>query len=75
MKKKYVKHVELKYSNCFLEHKNFQETLIDYRCLGCNKNYQHKFEKNLKRRFFNAYKFSNNDKNKFILLLQKVVYP
>ena len=24
---------------------------------------------------FNAYKFSNNDKNRFILLLQKGVYP
>ena len=29
----------------------------------------------LKERFFNTYKFSNHDKNKFILLLQKGVYP
>ena len=37
----------------------------------CNKNYQGK----LKKRFFNTYKLSNNDNNKFILLLKKGVYP
>ena len=41
----------------------------------CDKNYQHKFDEKLKERFFNTYKFSNNDNNKFILLLQKSVYP
>ena len=41
----------------------------------CNKNYQHKFDERLKERFFNTHKFSNHDNNKFILLLQKVVYP
>ena len=29
----------------------------------------------LKEQFFNTYKFSNHDQNKFILLLRKVVYP
>ena len=38
-------------------------------------NYQHKFDEKLKETFFNAYKFCNNDKNKFILLLRKSVYP
>ena len=41
----------------------------------CNKNCQIKFDKQLKERFFNTYKFSNHDNNKFILLLQKGVYP
>ena len=41
----------------------------------CNKNYQHKFDEKLKERFFNAYKFSNHDNNKLILLLRKCVYP
>ena len=41
----------------------------------CNKNYQHKLDKTLKGRFFKAYKFSNHDNNKPILLLQKGVYP
>ena len=30
-----------------------------------NKNYQSKFDKNLKERFFNTYRFSNHDKDKF----------
>ena len=41
----------------------------------CNKNYQHKFDEKLKERFFNTYKFSNSDNDKFILLLQRGVYP
>ena len=43
--------------------------------MGCNKNYQNKFDKKLKEQFFNTYKFSNHDNNKFILLLRKGVYP
>ena len=34
-----------------------------------------KFDENLKGRFFDTYKFSNHDINKFILLLPKDVYP
>ena len=41
----------------------------------CNKNYQQKFDEKLNKWFFNTYKFSNHDKNKFILLLRKGVYP
>ena len=41
----------------------------------CNKNCQYKFDENLKKRLFNTYKFSDNDNNKFILLLPKGVYP
>ena len=41
----------------------------------CNENYQQKFHKKLKERFFNTNSFSNHGKNKFILLLQKGVYP
>ena len=33
------------------------------------------FDENLKKRFANTYKYSNHDINKFILLLQKRVYP
>ena len=40
----------------------------------CNKNSQRKFDEKLKERFFNTYKFYN-DNNKFILLLRKGVYP
>ena len=39
----------------------------------CNKNYQQKFDKKLKRQFFNIYKFSYHDKDESILLLRKWV--
>ena len=64
-----------KYCECFLEYTNFKDDLIEYKCLCCNKNQQHKFDEKLKELFFNTCKFSNLDKNKFILLLQKGVYP
>ena len=41
--------------------------------MHCHKSYQRKINDKLKEQFFN--KFSNNDNNKFILLLQKGIYP
>ena len=67
--------IKYKYCECFLEYTNFKDDLIEYKCLCCNKNYQQKFDEKLKERFFNTYKFSNHDNNKFILLLWKGVYP
>ena len=49
--------------------------MIKYKCLSCNKNYSNKIDEKLKKRFKNTFKFSNNDTNKFILLLRKIVYP
>ena len=60
---------------CFLEYTNFKANLTEYKCLCCNKNFQKKIDENLKKRFFNTYKFSNHDINKFILLLWKGVCP
>ena len=54
---------------------NFKDDLIKYKCLLCSKNCQRNFDEKLKERFFNTYKFSNHNNNKFILLLQKVFYP
>ena len=45
------------------------------KCLCCSKNYQKKCDENLKKIFLRAHKFSNHDISKFILLLQKCVYP
>ena len=59
--------IKYKYCDCFLEYTNFNDDLIQYKCLCCNKK--------LKEQFFNTYKFSNRDSNKFILLLSKDVYP
>ena len=67
--------IKNKCCNYFLEYTNFKDALIEYKCLCCNNNYQQKFDEKLKERFFNRYKFSNHYHNKFILLLQKGVYP
>ena len=78
---KNLKHVDISINiniiNCdyFLEYTNFKDNLIEYKCLCCNKNYQHKFDEMTKERLFNTSKFSNHDNNKFILLSRKDVYP
>ena len=46
-----------------------------YKCLSCNGNYSNKLDEELKKKFKNTFKFSNNDIKKFILLLRKSVYP
>ena len=52
-----------------------QKNSIKYKCTSCNKDYSNKIDEELKKRFKNTFKFSNNDINKFILLLRKCVYP
>ena len=71
---KKLKLPEYKHCDYFLEYKNFKDDFIECQCLVCNKNCQRKFDEKLKERFFNTYKFSNHENNKFILLLQKGVY-
>ena len=46
--------IKYKYCHCFLEYMNLRDDLIAYKCLCCNKNYQHKFDKKLKKQFFNT---------------------
>ena len=65
--------IKYKYCNCFLEYINFKVNLIEYKCLRCNKKYQHKFDKKLKERFFNTYKCSNHNNTYFVSLLRKGV--
>ena len=48
---------------------------MKYKCRSCNKNYSNIVDEELKKRFNNTNKFSNNDINKFTLLLRKDVYP
>ena len=60
------------YYDCLLEYINFKDNLIEYKCLCCNKNYQHKFDEKLEERFFNKYKFSNHNSNKFFSCCEKV---
>ena len=49
--------------------------MIKHKCLSCNKEYSKRLNEELKKTIKNTFKFSNNDINKFILLLQKSVYP
>ena len=43
-----------KYCNCFFEHTNFINDLIEYKCFCCDKNYQYKFDEKLKEQFIKA---------------------
>ena len=70
-----VHNIKCKNCDCFLEYESVNDNLIKYKCLSCNKNYSNKLDENLEKRFKNTFKFSNNDINKFILLLRKDVYP
>ena len=64
--------IKYKYCNCFHEYRNFRDDLIEYKCLCCsNKNYQQKIDEKIKKKFVNAWKFSNHDN----LFLQKGVHP
>ena len=67
--------IKYKHCDCFLEYTIFKADLIKYKCSICNKNCQIKWDEKIKKRCFNKYKFSRHDNNKFILLLQKGVYP
>ena len=48
--------------------------MIEYKCLSCNKDYSNKIDEELKKGYKKTFKFSDNDINKFILLLRKGVY-
>ena len=46
-----------------------------YKCLSCNKDFSNKLDEEINIKIKNTFKFSNNDINKFILLLRKDFYP
>ena len=62
----------IKVFECCLEYINAKDDLIECKHLCCNKNYQKKFDENLKERFANTYRFSSHYINEFILLCKKV---
>ena len=61
--------IKYKYCDCFYEYTNFKDDLLNTNVRVVKKTYQLKFDEKLKKRFFNTYKFSIHDKNKFILWL------
>ena len=62
--------IKYKDFDCFLEYESVKNNSIKYNCLSRNKGYSNKIDEELKKRFKNTIKFSNNDINKFILLLK-----
>ena len=58
----------------FLEYEIVKDNLIKHKCLSCNKNYSDKIDEELKNGFKKTLNFSNNDINKFILLLISGLY-
>ena len=63
------------FSYCLPEYESVKDNLIKYKCLSCNKKYSNKLDDELKNKFKNTFKFSNNDINKFFIMLRKGVYP
>ena len=59
----------------FLEYESVKDNSIKSNWLSCIKTYVNKIDEELKKRFKNTFMFSNNDINKFILLLKKGTYP
>ena len=58
---------------CGIKYTRVKDDLIKHKCLCCNKNYQRKCNKDLKKRFVNTYKFSDNDMNKFFFYCSEKV--
>ena len=72
---KWIHKTKCKYCDRLLEYESVKGNLIKHKCLSHNKDYSNKTDEEFKKRFKNSFKFSNNDMNKFILLLRKGVYP
>ena len=67
--------IKWKDCDCFLESESVKDNLIKYKCVSYNEDYSNKIDEELRKRFKNTFRFSNNDINKFVLLLRKRVYP
>ena len=64
--------LNVKDCDCFLEYESVKGNLIKH--ISCNKIYSNKLDEQLEKQFKNIFKFSNNNINKFNLLLRKGDY-
>ena len=55
--------IKCKDCDCFLEYESIKDNLTKYKGLSCNKYYSNKLDEELKKKFKNTFKFSNNDIN------------
>ena len=58
-----IHRIKCKYFDCFLEYESVKENSIKYKYLSFNEHYSNKIDEELKSRFKNTFKFSNNDIN------------
>ena len=66
--------IKCKYCDCFLEYESVKNNLIKYKWLSFNNDYSNRINEEFKKRFKSTFKFSNNDIDRFILLLRKTFY-
>ena len=66
--------IKCKYYDSFADYENVMDNLIKFKRLPWNQDYSEKLDEKFKNWFKNTFKFSDNDINKFILLLGKGVY-
>ena len=59
----------------YLDYILTKDNKLIFKCTECSKNHKKHFNKNLIKRFENAFEFCDRDINKFIFLLRKAVYP
>ena len=59
-----IRKIKCKCCDRFLKYESVKDNLIKYQCLSCNKDCLNKIDEELKKRFKNKFKFSNNDINK-----------
>ena len=70
-----IHNIKCKDCDCFLEHRSVKGNSIYINVHLAIKIIHTSLMKNLKKQFKNIFKFSNNDINKFLLLIRKGVYP
>ena len=56
------------------EYASTEDKKLICKCIGCSKNYELRFNRDLINRFADTYRFCNEAINKFIFLLKKGIY-
>ena len=64
--------IKCKDCDCFLKYESIKDNLIQYKYLSCKKDFSNKLDKELRKKFKNTVKFSNNDINKLFSFKEKV---
>ena len=70
-----IRKLNIKVAIKYKDNENLKNNLIKYKCSSSSEDYSNNLDEELKTRFKNTFKFSNNDISKFILLLRKGIYP